>query len=64
MLNSLDPDQARQDFGADLDLNCLQMLSADETSGQFKLRLTNEADAPSLMHIKLSGAQARSQCVI
>ena len=64
MSNSLDPDQARQYVGPDLDLNCLQMLSADETSGQFKLRLTNEADAPSSMHVKLSRAQARSQCAI
>ena len=29
--NSLDPDQARQDVGPDLDPNCLQRLSADGT---------------------------------
>ena len=32
MSNSLDPDQARQFVGPDLDLNCLQRLSADDTS--------------------------------
>ena len=51
MPNSLDPDQARQDVGPDLDLYCLQMVSADDTSGQFKLRLTNEPGAPSSMHV-------------
>ena len=29
--NSLDPDQARQDIGPDLGLNCLPRLSADDT---------------------------------
>ena len=32
--NSLDTDQARRFFGPDLGLNCLQMLSADDTSRQ------------------------------
>ena len=32
--NSLDPDQARHFVGPDLDPNCLQMLSADDTSRQ------------------------------
>ena len=32
--NSLDPDQARHYVGPDLDPNCLQMLSTDETGGQ------------------------------
>ena len=32
--NSLDPDQARRFVGPDLDLNCLQRLSADDTSKQ------------------------------
>ena len=32
--NSLDPDQARQNVGPDLGLNCLQRLSADDTSRQ------------------------------
>ena len=31
--NSLDPDQARHFAGPDLGLNCLQKLSADDTSG-------------------------------
>ena len=31
MSNSLDPDQARQFVGPDLDPNCLQNLSADMT---------------------------------
>ena len=31
MLNSLDPDQARQNVGPDLGPNCLQRLSADGT---------------------------------
>ena len=30
--NSLDPDQARQNVGPDLGPNCLQRLSADDTS--------------------------------
>ena len=34
MSNSLDPDQARHFVGPDLDPNCLQMLSADDTSRQ------------------------------
>ena len=34
MLNSLDPDQARHFVGPDLDPNCLQTLSADDTSKQ------------------------------
>ena len=34
MLNSLDPDQAQQNTGPDLGLNCLQRLSADDTSMQ------------------------------
>ena len=32
MSNSLDPDQAQQFVGPDLDPNCLQSLSADYTS--------------------------------
>ena len=32
MSNSLDPDQARRFVGPDLGLNCLQRLSADDTS--------------------------------
>ena len=32
--NSLDPDQARHFVGPDLDPNCLQRLSADNTSRQ------------------------------
>ena len=32
--NSLDPDQARRFVGPDLDPNCLQRLSADDTSRQ------------------------------
>ena len=32
--NSLDPDQARLFVGPDLDPNCLQRLSADDTSRQ------------------------------
>ena len=32
MSNSLDPDQARQFVGPDLGSNCLQKLSADDTS--------------------------------
>ena len=32
MSNSLDPDQARQDVGPDLNQNYLQRLSADDTS--------------------------------
>ena len=31
--DGLDPDQARQYVGPDLDPNCLQRLSADDTSG-------------------------------
>ena len=34
MANSLDPDQARHFVGPDLDPNCLQRLSADDTSRQ------------------------------
>ena len=34
MSNSLDPDQARHYVGPDLDPNCLQRLSADDTSSQ------------------------------
>ena len=30
--NSLDPDQARHNVGPDLDPNCLQRLSVDDTS--------------------------------
>ena len=32
--NSLEPDQARQNVGPDLAPNCLQKLSADDTSRQ------------------------------
>ena len=32
--NSLNPDQARQNVGPDLGPNCLQRLSADDTSRQ------------------------------
>ena len=32
--NSLDPDQARHFVGLDLDSDCLQSLSADDTSRQ------------------------------
>ena len=35
--NSLDPDQARHFVGPDLDPNCLQRLSADDTSRQIQL---------------------------
>ena len=34
MSNSLDPDQARHLVGPDLGLNCLENLSADDTSRQ------------------------------
>ena len=34
MSNSLDPDQARHFVGPDLGTNCLQRLSADDTSRQ------------------------------
>ena len=34
MSNSLDPDQARQFIGPDLGPNCLQKLSAEDTSRQ------------------------------
>ena len=34
MSSSLDPDQARHVVGPDLDPNCLQRLSADDTSMQ------------------------------
>ena len=34
MSNSLDPDQARRVVGPDLGPNCLQRLSADDTSRQ------------------------------
>ena len=34
MSNSLDPDRARQNVGPDLVPNCLQRLSADDTSRQ------------------------------
>ena len=34
MSNSLEPDQARHFVGPDLGLNCLQRLSADDTSMQ------------------------------
>ena len=34
MSNCLDPDQARYFVGADLGPNCLQRLSADDTSRQ------------------------------
>ena len=35
--NSLDPDQARHFVGPDLDPNCLQKLSADDSKQIFKL---------------------------
>ena len=38
--NSLDPDQARHFVGTGLDPNCLQKLSADDTSRQRALELT------------------------
>ena len=34
MPNSLDPDQAQQNVGPDLDPNCLQRLSVEATSRQ------------------------------
>ena len=43
MPNSLDPDQARQNIRSDLDPNCLQMFSTDDTNTQrvkIKLRYT------------------------
>ena len=36
MSNSLDPDQARHFVGPDLDQNCLQRLSANDTGRQVK----------------------------
>ena len=39
-LNSLDPDQARHSVGPDLGANCLQKLSADDTSRQ-RVKLTS-----------------------
>ena len=43
MPNRLDPEQARQNIGPDLDTNCLQMISTDDTNTQrvkIKLRYT------------------------
>ena len=40
MLNSLDPDQARHFVGPDLDPNCLEGLSAEDTNGQGVKALT------------------------
>ena len=34
MSNSLDQDQAQRSVGLDLDPNCMQLLSADDTSRQ------------------------------
>ena len=42
MSNSLDPDQARQNVGPDLGPNCLQRLSADDTS-RLRVKIINEA---------------------
>ena len=42
MSNSLDPDQARQNVRSDLGPNCLQSLSADDTSRQ-RVKIINEA---------------------
>ena len=39
MSNRLDPDQARHFVGPDLDPNCLQKLSADDTSRQQRLHV-------------------------
>ena len=37
--NILDPDQARQNVGPDLDPNCLQKLSADEKSCRWQTKI-------------------------
>ena len=42
MSNSLDPDQARQNVRPDLGPNCLQRLSADDTS-RLRVKIINEA---------------------
>ena len=42
MSNSLDPDQDRHFVGPDLGLNCLQKLSADDTSRQRVVMTSND----------------------
>ena len=55
--NSLDPDQARQNFGPDLGPNCLHMLSVDDTSRQLTLHSLGAKDPTffifSLMNLTL-----------
>ena len=41
MSNGLDPDQAGQNVGPDLCLNCLQRLSADDKSHGWQARVNN-----------------------
>ena len=47
MSNSLDPDQARHFVGPDLDPNCLERLSANDTSRE---RVNLEADSYHLSY--------------
>ena len=57
MLNSLDQDQARHSVRPDLDPNCLQTLSADDTSrGRVKLRIDN-------WHCKIMRLRNSKKCV-
>ena len=53
MANSLDPDQARQNVGPDLDPICLQRLSADNTgrSGDIRIYVCYEVVHTVIMSI-------------
>ena len=51
MSNLLDPDQARHFVGPDLDTNCLQKLSTDDTSGQIVERVKKNREFVTLYNI-------------
>ena len=57
--NSLDPDQVRIYVGSDLDPNCLQRLSADDTSGQrvFNNENTSAVRKDPVSHLPSNGSK-------
>ena len=63
MPNSLDQDQAQQNIGPDLDPNCLQMFSTDDTNTQrVKIKLRYKTLFVSL-HILPGASQHYFECM-
>ena len=58
MSNRLDPDQARHLVGPDLGPNCLQSLSADDSSRQSKVPIITATDDKNLISFFVLEANA------